>query len=52
SCTENAFHIIAARCRVLLRTINLILQNVDYVVKTACVLHNYLLKHRERPERY
>ncbi|CAN8017225.1 unnamed protein product [Ixodes persulcatus] len=42
----------AARWRILLRTINLIPQNVDYVVKAACVLNNYLLEYHEYPEGY
>ncbi|KAH7965504.1 hypothetical protein HPB49_008490 [Dermacentor silvarum] len=41
-CVENAFGITAARWRVLLRTINLQPENVDFVVKAACVLHNFL----------
>ncbi|KAL1483729.1 hypothetical protein MTO96_033003 [Rhipicephalus appendiculatus] len=41
-CAENAFGIIAARWRILLRTINLDPSNVDFVVKAACVLHSFL----------
>ncbi|KAH8037974.1 hypothetical protein HPB51_020255 [Rhipicephalus microplus] len=41
-CAENAFGITVARWRILLRTIQLLPKNVDYVVKAACVLHNFL----------
>ncbi|KAH6945286.1 hypothetical protein HPB50_007748 [Hyalomma asiaticum] len=44
-CAENAFGITAARWRILLRTINLLPKNVDYIVKAACVLHNFLTVH-------
>ncbi|XP_037564337.1 uncharacterized protein LOC119443693 [Dermacentor silvarum] len=40
-CAENAFGITAARWRILLRTINLHPKNVDYIVKAACILHNF-----------
>ncbi|XP_037512244.1 uncharacterized protein LOC119389023 [Rhipicephalus sanguineus] len=43
-CAENAFGITAARWRVLLRTINLKPKNVDYVIKAACILHNFIMK--------
>ncbi|XP_037581495.2 uncharacterized protein LOC119464548 [Dermacentor silvarum] len=43
-CVENAFGITAARWRVLLRTINLHPTNVDYVIKAACILHNFIMK--------
>uniref|UniRef100_A0A1E1XIP8 DDE Tnp4 domain-containing protein n=1 Tax=Amblyomma aureolatum TaxID=187763 RepID=A0A1E1XIP8_9ACAR len=41
-CAENAFGLTAARWRVLLRTINLKPSNIDYVIKAACMLHNFL----------
>ncbi|KAL3175705.1 hypothetical protein MRX96_000900 [Rhipicephalus microplus] len=41
-CAETVFVITAARWRILLRTINLHLSHVDFVVKAACVLHNFL----------
>ncbi|KAG0437581.1 hypothetical protein HPB47_017379 [Ixodes persulcatus] len=49
---KRVFNYQLSRGRILLRTINLIPQNVNYVVKAACVLHNYLLEHREHPEGY
>ncbi|KAG0436626.1 hypothetical protein HPB47_017856, partial [Ixodes persulcatus] len=51
-CAENAFGIMSARWRILLRTINLLLENVDYVVKSCCVLHNFLLVRKEHPAAY
>ncbi|KAH8009046.1 hypothetical protein HPB51_009586 [Rhipicephalus microplus] len=41
-CAENAFGITAARWRILLCTINVQPSHVDFVVKAACVLHNFL----------
>ncbi|XP_065301479.1 uncharacterized protein [Dermacentor albipictus] len=41
-CVENAFGITAARWRILLRTIPLKPENVDFVIKAACILHNFL----------
>ncbi|KAL1417072.1 hypothetical protein MTO96_027132 [Rhipicephalus appendiculatus] len=41
-CSENAFGLTAARWRVLLRTIHLQPSNADYVIKAACMLHNFL----------
>ncbi|XP_075530111.1 uncharacterized protein LOC142563442 [Dermacentor variabilis] len=41
-CVENAFSTTAARWRVLLRTMNLQLENVDFVVNAASVLQNFL----------
>ncbi|KAM7295016.1 hypothetical protein ISCGN_024521, partial [Ixodes scapularis] len=51
-CAENAFRIMAARWRILLWTINLLTENVDYVVKSCCVLHNFLLVRKEHPAAY
>ena len=47
---ECAFGILAARWRVLHTRINLKPENVDSVVMTACILHNYLLnpQHNQR----
>ncbi|XP_075726374.1 uncharacterized protein LOC142768297 [Rhipicephalus microplus] len=41
-CAENAFGITHSKWRILLRTIQLLPKNVDYVVKAACVLRNFL----------
>ncbi|KAL3220436.1 hypothetical protein MRX96_029876 [Rhipicephalus microplus] len=41
-CAENAFGITADRWRILLRTINLHPSSVDFVVKAAWLLHNFL----------
>lgn len=39
---ENAFGILASRFRILHTSINFILENIDIVVMTCCVLHNFL----------
>ncbi|XP_037578095.1 uncharacterized protein LOC119460999 [Dermacentor silvarum] len=41
-CAENAFGLTAARWRVLLRTVHLQPTNADYVIRAACMLHNFL----------
>nr|XP_054924953.1 uncharacterized protein LOC129383940 [Dermacentor andersoni] len=50
-CAENAFGITAARWRVLLRTMNLQPENVDFVEKAACVLHNFLTIYNPQKDR-
>ncbi|XP_064462155.1 uncharacterized protein LOC135372477 [Ornithodoros turicata] len=44
-CVENAFGILVARWRVFRTPLKLDPDDVDYVVKAACVLHNYLCSH-------
>ena len=46
---ENTFGILAQRFRFLNRRIALAPQNVDKVVKAACVLHNWLCETRDVP---
>lgn len=41
---ENAFGILVQRFRVLRQSINVNVDNIDYIVLACCVLHNYLLK--------
>ncbi|KAL4705475.1 hypothetical protein ACJJTC_017335 [Scirpophaga incertulas] len=41
---ENAFGILASRFRVLRRTLNQKLENVDAIILACCALHNYLKK--------
>ncbi|XP_049272560.1 uncharacterized protein LOC119396511 [Rhipicephalus sanguineus] len=41
-CSDNAFGLTAACWRVLLQTINLQPSNADYVIRAACILHNFL----------
>ncbi|CAN8014915.1 unnamed protein product, partial [Ixodes persulcatus] len=41
-CVENTFAVMASRFRIFRRTINLLPENADYVVKTTCVLPNFL----------
>ncbi|KAH6920437.1 hypothetical protein HPB50_028575 [Hyalomma asiaticum] len=51
-CVENAFGITAARWRILLPTIMLLSENVDYVIKAACVLHNFLTVHNPHSHQF
>ncbi|KAH7935721.1 hypothetical protein HPB52_012964 [Rhipicephalus sanguineus] len=51
-CAENAFGITTARWRILLRTISLYPKNVDFVVKAACVLHNFLTLHNPHAHQF
>lgn len=39
---ENTFAVMASRFRIFRRTINLLPENADYVVKTTCLLPNFL----------
>lgn len=41
-CVENTFGIMVSRFRILRRAINLLPNNVDYIVMACCVLHNFL----------
>lgn len=41
-CVENAFGILTARWRIYHRVIDLKPENIDYVIKETCVLHNFL----------
>lgn len=45
---ENAFGILCARFRVLLRTLELGVQNVIEVVRACIALHNFLMKKKDR----
>lgn len=49
---ENAFGITAARWRILLRTIPLKPKNVDFVIKAACILHNFLIVQNTQSQSY
>jgi hypothetical protein len=40
--SENAFGILAQKFRIFLRTIKSSLENVDYIISGACVLHNFV----------
>ncbi|KAH9360751.1 hypothetical protein HPB48_020230 [Haemaphysalis longicornis] len=51
-CAENAFGITAARWRILLRTIPLLPKNVDFVVKAAYGLHNFLSVLNEQSQQF
>ena len=39
---ENAFLILAQKFRILLRTFKQFLENVDYIISGACILHNFM----------
>lgn len=51
-CAENAFGITEARWRILLRTMPLLPKNVDFVVKAACALHNFLSILNEQSQQF
>ncbi|KAH6935965.1 hypothetical protein HPB50_011867 [Hyalomma asiaticum] len=51
-CVENAFGITVAMWRILLRTINLLPENVDYIIKGACVLDNFLTVHNPHSHQF
>ncbi|XP_037555254.1 uncharacterized protein LOC119431883 [Dermacentor silvarum] len=51
-CAENAFGITAARWRILLRTIPLRPKNVDFIIKAACILHNFLTVHNPQSHKF
>ncbi|XP_075530160.1 uncharacterized protein LOC142563494 [Dermacentor variabilis] len=51
-CAENAFGITAARWTILLRTIHLKPKNVDFVIKAACILHNFLTVHNPQSHKF
>ena len=43
---ENGFGILVQRFRIFLRVIQLQPQNVDFVILTACTLHNFIKKYK------
>lgn len=51
-CVENAFGILVSRWRLFRSPVKLDLENVDNVVKAACVLHNFLCTNLGRIPRY
>ncbi|KAH9378403.1 hypothetical protein HPB48_017514 [Haemaphysalis longicornis] len=51
-CVENAFGITAALWRILLRTIPLRPKNVDFIIKAACILHNFLTVENTQTQAY
>lgn len=42
---ENAFGLLASRFRIFHTDIAINVENIDYIVLAACVLHNYLRRH-------
>lgn len=42
---ESAFGILANRFRILHRPVSLALNNIDKVIQTCCILHNFLRVH-------
>lgn len=44
---ENAFGILTQRFRIFSRRIKLAPENVDYVILSTCVIHNFLCERRD-----
>ncbi|KAH7980226.1 hypothetical protein HPB49_013942 [Dermacentor silvarum] len=51
-CEENAFGITTARWRIFLRTIPLRPENVGFVIKAACILHNFRTVHNPQSHKF
>jgi len=46
--SENSFGILAQKFRIFLRTIKSPPENVDYIISTACVLHNFIRRRNNK----